>query len=176
MPPHNKLSAKHLSFVHHYMTNGENGTQAAISALYSAKTAGQIAHKLLKRADIQAHLSLQAVKNQKSADLSLSRIEQKLSNLLDFDLAECLDDTGKLLKLKDIPPHIRQSITAFENDRGFQKIKSVSPLSVIELVMKLKGYGRQDNVQVAISTVILQDKPVSELPVVNQTLALKPEW
>jgi phage terminase small subunit len=175
MPPQKKLSLKHLAFCSAYLSNGENGTQAAITAQYSAKTAGQIAHKLLKRADIQAHLSLQAGKIQKKADLSLARIEQELSDLLDFDPALMFDADGKLLKLKDMPANIRKSIQHFEQDKQVQKVKTISKLSVIELVMKLQAYGRHDQVAVAITTVLLQDKPVSELPVIDQAL-LKPEW
>jgi phage terminase small subunit len=166
---------RHRQFAKEYAISG-NATSSAITAGYSAKTAHQQGYQLLKHPSVVAELARLKHQSEKKTDLSLARIEQKLSNLLDFDLSECIGDDGKLLKLKDIPPHIRQSITAFENDKGFQKIKSVSPLSVIELIMKLKGYGRQDNVQVAITTVLLQDKPVSELPVIDQTLALKPEW
>jgi phage terminase small subunit len=168
------MTDKQRAFALAYHKTG-NGLQSAITAGYSEKTAASAASSLLKTSAVKGELLRLTKQSEKKTDLSLARIEQKLSNLLDFDLSECFDDTGKMLKLKDIPPHIRQSITAFENDNGFQKIKSVSPLSVIELICKLKGYTKQDTVQVAIQTVILQDKPVSELPVIDQAL-LKPEW
>ena len=47
----------HHSFVNHYTSNGNNGTQAALSAGYAKASAANTASRLLKRPDIQAEIA-----------------------------------------------------------------------------------------------------------------------
>ena len=51
-----KLTAKQKSFIHHYIHNGYNGTQAAIDAGYSQHTACAIAHENLRKPYIEDYL------------------------------------------------------------------------------------------------------------------------
>jgi len=53
-----KLSVKQETFARQYVMNGGNATQAAISAGYSEKTAGQIGNENLKKVEI-----VEAIKN-----------------------------------------------------------------------------------------------------------------
>jgi phage terminase small subunit len=50
------MNEKQKAFADYYITNGCNGTQAAIQAGYSEKTAGQIASRLLKDVKIQEYI------------------------------------------------------------------------------------------------------------------------
>jgi len=49
-----KYTKKQIDFIEHYLSNGYNGTKAALSAGYSEKTAYSIANELLKKPEIQA--------------------------------------------------------------------------------------------------------------------------
>jgi phage terminase small subunit len=168
------MTDKQRAFALAYHKTG-NGLQSAVTAGYSAKTAASAASSLLKTSAVKGELLRLTKQSEKKTDLSLARIEQKLSDMLSFDIADCVDDSGNPLPISQIPKATRTMIKAIERDGMFSKIRTESTLSVIELICKLKGYTKQDTVQVAIQTVILQDKPVSELPVIDQAL-LKPEW
>jgi hypothetical protein len=74
-----------------------------------------------------------------------------------------------------MPESTRRAIASVEHDKGFTKLRMNSKLTALELAAKILNMTKQDQVAVAITTVLLQDKPVSELPVIDQTL-LKPEW
>lgn len=50
------ITPKQQAFIQHYIANGGNGTQAAISAGYSPKGAGVQAHELLRMEKIQKRL------------------------------------------------------------------------------------------------------------------------
>jgi len=52
----NYITPKQQAFIHAYIANGGNGTQAAITAGYSPKGAGVQAHDLLKMEKIQKRL------------------------------------------------------------------------------------------------------------------------
>ena len=56
----NYITPKQQAFIHAYIANGGNGTQAAITAGYSPKGAGVQAHDLLKMEKIQTLVKLQA--------------------------------------------------------------------------------------------------------------------
>ena len=64
-----KLNDKQKAFASEYVVDS-NATQAAIRAGYSAKTAGQIAHKLLKKAQIQADIKQRRQTLQESVDIT----------------------------------------------------------------------------------------------------------
>ena len=48
------MTDKQKLFIEHYMSNGFNATQAAKSAGYSEKTAGQIGEQNLKKLEIES--------------------------------------------------------------------------------------------------------------------------
>lgn len=66
-----KIKEQHKDFCLEYFKNGGNGAAAAVKAGFSARSARQIASKLLTRNDIQAYLhELQAkVDKERVADL-----------------------------------------------------------------------------------------------------------
>jgi phage terminase small subunit len=84
------LNSKQQAFAREYCVD-RNATQAAIRAGYSLKTAGQIAHKLLKIAEIQALVDAQAVKVAERIELTAAGVLQDLVRL-----AQKAEDTGEL--------------------------------------------------------------------------------
>lgn len=180
MPKINELNQRQVDFVKHYVSNGENATQAYISAGYApTKTAPQAACRLLKRPHVVALLLHEKAKAEKKTDLSLARIEQKLSDMLEFDIADCLDEEGNMLPISLIPKKTRSMIRAIEKNSRFSKIKTESTLSLIELICKLKGYTKEDTAQTAIQVIIRNAPETTQQAVItpgNAMPQLKPEW
>lgn len=75
-----KLSAKELSFVDYYCSNGKNATKAAISAGYSEKTARQIGSQLALRDRVKDAIkekeSEVAERNKITVDSLISELEE----------------------------------------------------------------------------------------------------
>jgi phage terminase small subunit len=169
------LTPKQKAFCIEYIKTG-NGTQSYIAAGYSKQGASQSAVTLLQHPSVKAHIALAQVKTEKKLALTAERIMSELADIALLDPASMYDEAGNMLKVKDMPESTRRAIASVEHDKGFTKLRMNSKLTALELAAKILNMTKQDQVQVAIATVILQDKPVSELPVIDQALALKPEW
>lgn len=72
------LTPKQRRFVEEYLID-LNGTQAAIRAGYSAKTAGQIAEQNLKKVEIAAEVSSRRAKLSDKLEITAERVVRELS-------------------------------------------------------------------------------------------------
>lgn len=75
----NKLTAKQHSFCEHYISNGFNALQAAISAGYSERTAKQTGSENLTKPDIAEYI---AKFKQKASERALVTVEDVVAGLL----------------------------------------------------------------------------------------------
>ena len=80
-----KLSPRELAFVVAYVTNGENGKQAAIEAGYSERSAHVTGSQLLKRPNVVEAIELQqqriAGRLQAKHDVTLDRVVSELAKI-----------------------------------------------------------------------------------------------
>lgn len=88
------LNDKQKRFVNEYLKD-LNATQAAIRASYSAKTAGQIAEKLLRKAEIQAELSSRLKARERRTEITQDRVLKEYARLAFFDPRKLFDADGK---------------------------------------------------------------------------------
>lgn len=85
--PDPKLTPKQLRFVKEYMID-LNGTQAAIRAGYSAKTANEQAAQLLAKLSIQAAISAEREKQQERTEITADRVLREAWSILTADARE----------------------------------------------------------------------------------------
>lgn len=76
-----KMTPKQKAFVRAYKTNGGNGTQAAISAGYSEKTAEVIATENLRKPIIKEALELEEKKIQQKYEYTLDDMVKELDDV-----------------------------------------------------------------------------------------------
>lgn len=76
-----KLTPKQRAFVREYKTNGGNGTQAAIKAGYSEKTARKIASENVTKPDIQEALAEHEKKLQEKYQYTIDELVKDLKNV-----------------------------------------------------------------------------------------------
>lgn len=104
------LTTKRRAFVEAYLANGFNGTQAAITAGFSAKTAYSMASQLLRNIEVQAEIKRRLSEMAMGADEAMFRLSQHAAgDMSDFvsirgglpfvDLNKAAD-AGKLHLLK----------------------------------------------------------------------------
>lgn len=107
-----KLSPQQDLFCREYVACNFNGTQAAINAKYSRKTARVQASDLLTRPNVQARIA--ELKAERIARLNLDSDELllRLRGDLDADIADLIDDDGTVLPVSDWPTAFRQGLVA----------------------------------------------------------------
>jgi phage terminase small subunit len=76
-----KLTPKQKAFVREYKKNGGNGTQAAIKAGYSEKTARKIASENVTKPDIQEALKQEEKKLQEKYEYTIDDMVRELDDV-----------------------------------------------------------------------------------------------
>lgn len=169
------LNERQKAFALEYVKQA-NATSAAISAGYSAKTAHQIGHQLLKHTGVAAEISRLSSRSEKKSALTAERVVQELSNIAFFDPATMYDADGNLLKVKDMPEATRRAIAGIEQhlEKG-TKIRLSSKLGSLELAAKLLGMVKEQQVQQQAVQITIA-APSQVLEVTTDVKRLVPEW
>jgi len=108
-----KLSPKALQFCAEYLID-LNGTQAAIRAGYSAKTARQQAADLLAKPDIAEEIARLAKAREKRTEITADTVLRELLTIARVDIAEAFNDDGSLKAIKDMPEDVRRAIAGVD--------------------------------------------------------------
>ncbi len=166
------LTAKQQMFVQEYLKD-LNGTQAAIRAGYSAKTANEQASRLLANVNVSQAVSEAKEERSEKTKIDAQWVLTRLANDATADLAELYDEAGNLKPIHDWPMVFRTGLVAgieveelFEG-RGenrapigrVRKIKLLDRTKVVELVGKhvdvsafKEGGGSTVNVNISAPT------------------------
>lgn len=91
-----------------------NGTQAAIRAGYSAKTANRIATEILSKPDIKRRIEELKQQRQEVIGVDASYVLQRLIDIDQMDARDILNDDGSVKPIYDWPDVWRQSISGVD--------------------------------------------------------------
>lgn len=173
------MKAQHQLFVDNYIKT-QNATKAALAAGYSEKSAHTQGSRLLKRSDIQGALVSHTAKTEKKVASLADRVLKELEKMAFSNMQDLFDpQTGKLLPINKMPRDVAATLTAFENDKGFQKVKTASKLTAIETLAKILGLVKPDTQQQAVQIIIRQAPDTVGQPAITPgtaPLQLQPEW
>ena len=162
---------KVAKFIAEYLVD-LNGTQAAIRAGYSPRSAKQTAHQLLTRPDVKAALSgvRQAKEDARQAavqemTLSVERTRREIARLAYFDPRKLYDAQGKPIPLTELDDDTAACIAGIEvleerDPEGklvcyTKKIKIADKNAALEKASKILGLFKKDNEQVAQALKVL---------------------
>lgn len=84
------LKPKHMKFVLEFVKD-DNATQAAIRAGYSVKTAGQQAHLLLKRLDIEKAVTAERANIRHRHRMTVDRLVESWSEIANIDINDFVE-------------------------------------------------------------------------------------
>lgn len=157
-------AARKAAFVEAYIQNGGNGTQAAISAGYSARRARQTAAELVTNRDISAKIDerrRQATeKAQEKTELTVEGVLLELRRIVHADPRNFFDEAGNLRPIKDLDDDAIAALAGFEVTEEFagrgedresigytKKVKFWDKNAAIEKAMKYFGLFEKDNRQ-----------------------------
>ncbi|MEZ5691181.1 MAG: terminase small subunit [Rickettsiales bacterium] len=113
-----KLNTKRKRFVEEYVID-LNGTQAAIRAGYSKKTARITASKLLAKANIQEAIAKLQNKISNKLEISAERVLKEYSRLAFLDIRKIFNDDGSLKSVHEIDDDTIAAISGLEVESLF---------------------------------------------------------
>lgn len=120
-----KLTQKQIAFVREYKINGGNGTQAAIKAGYSEKTARKIASENVTKPDIREELEKQDKKLQEKYEYTVDEMVKELNDLKQkADIEKNRNVEYKTIELKG-------KVFGLFVDKQETTIKCVEPVVVV---------------------------------------------
>lgn len=109
------LTSKQRAFCREYMVD-LNGTQAAVRAGYSSRSAKFIACEMLKLEHVQAEVARLNVERMKRLDLKADDVLLELLRIARVDLSQAYDRDGNLKPIHEIPEDVRRAIAGIEID------------------------------------------------------------
>jgi phage terminase small subunit len=154
------LSIQQRLFVAEYLKD-RNGTQAAIRAGYSARSAYSQAERLLRNAEIKAQIEAFVIKAEEKVGLTVERTLREVARLAFFDPRKLLNPDGSPKPINELDDDTAACLAGMEvleqfegsgSDRVFvghvKKYKIADKNAALEKAMKHLGQYERDNAQV----------------------------
>ncbi len=104
-------AARRKAFVRAYTSNGRNGTQAAIAAGYSPKTARAAASRLLTDVNVAALVETATARVEEITGLSAERAAALNANIAKFDVRKLVHPNGKPKALHELDEETAMVVT-----------------------------------------------------------------
>lgn len=151
MPKSNGLTEKQKAFCEEYIIDF-NGTQAAIRAGYSKKTASVTAAENLVKPNIQAYIQQLTAKRSKRTEITADNVLKEIARLAFSDIRETFSEQGNLINPKNMGDDMAAAVqsvdivTTYEKDENgdsvpiqTRKIKLADKTRNLELLAKHLG-------------------------------------
>lgn len=158
-----KLTEKQKLFCEELLID-ENGTQAAIRAGYSKKTAKEIAYKLLNYEHVKAYLDELRQKRSKRLGVTQDRVLSEMARIGFSDPRKLLDKDGNLLNPKDWPDDAAAAVASFEMGKGkdgkitVTKLKLLDKRTILDNLARHLGLYDKDRLHVEGNVEVLIKK------------------
>lgn len=139
---------KRTLFVEAFITNGENITQAAIDAGFSAKTAYQAGSRLLKDVRVLEEINKRRAAIVADLELNTERLVKEISRIAFSDPRNIMHPDGKIKMPHELDADTAAAISSFEvTFDGSIKYKFWDKNSAQERASKVIGLFEKDNKQ-----------------------------
>lgn len=155
MPKCNDLTLKQRLFCEHYLSNGYNGLQAAVSAGYSKRSAKELAHFTLTNHHVKKYIEKRMIELTEKVGLTAEYRLKKLRQGLDMSIPDILDTDDselRIAKLKTIDVRAGVACIAEANkmDGSYAPISSnVSVMTNLESVKEESEKLEKENEEVS---------------------------
>lgn len=151
---------KRKAFVEAFFANGENGTQAAVTAGFAEKSAGVTAAKLLKDTRVLAEISKRREALCTSLEVTTERILKERARLAFFDPRKLFAADGKPIPIHELDDDTAAALAGLDvleefegtgKDRKFigytKKYRLADKGASLTALEKIKGMYEKDNEQ-----------------------------
>jgi len=168
------LTPRKQLFISNYLKT-KNATKSARAAGYAESSCSVTGSRLLKDPSVAAALAAHAAKSEKSAANLAERVVAELKSVAFSNLQDCFDpETGKLLPINKMSREAAASLTAFESNKDFQKIKTGGKHSALELLAKICQLVKQEQETKQNVVIVVNPSPVRPDPALQAPLV--PDW
>lgn len=151
-----KLTDKKELFAREYLKD-LNGTQAAIRAGYSVKTAQEQASRLLSNVMVQSRISELKAERNEEVGIDAAYVLRRLVEIDQMDAADILDDEGNMLPVSSWPKVWRTSLSGMDINRLKMSGKSDDDDSEFETtIQKIKWPDKVKNLELLGKHVTVQ--------------------
>lgn len=103
-----------LLFIESFISNGGNATQAAITAGFSAKSAGQQASRLLKDANVAEEIERRRIELREKVELTTEKVLRNLAQTIMLDPRKLFRPDGSLVPIHELDYDTAQALSGFE--------------------------------------------------------------
>lgn len=136
-------------FVLAYLANGRNGTQAAIEAGYSPKTAYSAAERLLKHVEIRRELAAVAQQSLEAAGLTVERTLEELASVTYANPRRLFGPDNRGKRLEELDKATAAALAHVELDAAgrITSFRFWDKNAALEKAMKHLGLYERDNAQ-----------------------------
>lgn len=150
----NKLTQKQRSFCLEYIKD-KNGTQAAIRAGYSKKTAMQIAEQNLRKLEIQHFVKNLLDEIAERSKVTAAMIAEEYKKIAFANVADVLSEGNEITDIKTLDRSIsatvemvKKTVTEFEGGtKTSVQVKLHSKIAALDSLAKHLGFFEKDNNQ-----------------------------
>ena len=132
-----------------YLTNGHNGTQAALAIGHSPRSARARAYELVRMLRASGELQAEAQRVAEEAHIDTVRTLREVSRIAFCDPGRIFDQDGMLLPLDLVDDDTRAAISSVELDEEGRpvKVKFWSKVEALSAAMKHLGLFEKHNTQ-----------------------------
>ncbi|EJL90259.1 phage terminase, small subunit [Pantoea sp. GM01] len=141
--PKTKLTEQMVRYCEEYVKNPDDQTACAIAAGYSESTAAQSASRLMADQRILDRIADMRQARNRRTKIDADTVLLKLSEMIEADVGDILDENGAIKPIKQWPEVWRKSVSAFdvlEIDDGtevrttLKKVKLLDKVKILELI------------------------------------------
>lgn len=137
------LEPKQKLFCEEYVKD-MNGTQAAIRAGYSERTANEQAARLLAKASVQEYLNKLIKERSERTKIDSDRVLTEIAKLAFTDIRKIFNENGQLLPVHMLPDEVAASVSSVEVVTT--KIPGTDPVEV-EHTAKIKFWDKRGSLE-----------------------------
>lgn len=119
------LTSKQARFIEEYLVD-LNGTQAAIRAGYSPKTAKRIAYQLFERPTIREAIRTAKQRRSERTGIEQERVLQEEAAIAFSDLKNLFDESGNTIPPRQLPDSVSRALSSIEVIETYDKDGNLS--------------------------------------------------
>ena len=160
-------------FCRYYVQNGTNGTNAAISAGYSKKTAGQIAEQNLKKLEIKQYISELLKPTIEKLEISKERVLEEIARLAFSNPQDYLNSNNSIKDITEIDRSKAAAVSKIKTtvrnlgDFGTEEKTEIEFWNKVEALKKLGEYLKlfdgEGSKATVVNTINLTDDQINKI-------------
>ena len=139
------VTERRRAFIQAYIANGQNATEAAITAGYSKKTAAQQGHILLRKLENSGELAVAAKASAERAELKTDEVLYQVRCGLRADPRKLFKADGSLVPIPELDAETAAALDIEIDADGKVKRRFWSKGTAAQMAMKHLGLYEKDN-------------------------------